>query len=272
LFFFSYAADAIFSSAPSDQAFNAARLHSDVLNMMNAEMRDVKVKYEHTLDETRVYIDRANALMVMQSVGTFGPCMSSSSQTLLASKRDELSKMPLDPSQVHELLHTVNITSNVNVLVTNSVNGAFLKTLTSEGDMKEILAIKEGGNCTRAIQLVRHMNSGKGIPTPVNILVDGKDNDSSTWNVQQLAGHLSKNPALKDAHGVFVQHKLAGDVIKDMNESEVAIEMKLPPAQRLAFESEIAALRKTIQQQSLLGRLSSPVAHCLPSRSPLDSV
>jgi hypothetical protein len=54
---------------------------------------------------------------------------------------------------------------------------------------------------------------------------------------------------------VFVQHKLAGDVIKDMNESEVAIVMKLPPAQRLAFKSEIAALRTTIQQQSLLGRL-----------------
>ncbi len=53
LFFFSYAADAIFSSAPSDQAFNAARQHSDVLNMMNAEMRDVKAKHEHSIDETR---------------------------------------------------------------------------------------------------------------------------------------------------------------------------------------------------------------------------
>ncbi len=75
----------------------------------------------------------------------------------------------MHPGQVHVLLHTVNITSDVNVLVTNSVTGRLLKTLTSEGDMKEILAIKEGGNCTRVTHLVRHMNSGKGIPTPVNI-------------------------------------------------------------------------------------------------------
>ncbi len=173
--------------------------------------------------------------------------------------------MPLDdmhPSQVHVLLHTVNITSDVNVLVTNSVTGGLLKTLTSEGDMKEILVIKEGGNCTRATQLVRHMNSGKGIPTPVNIYTDGKDNDPKTWSVQQLAAHLSKNPALKDVHGVFVQHKLAGDIINDMNESDVATVMKLPPAQRLAFKSEIDALRTTIRQQSLLGRLLFLRCHC----------
>jgi hypothetical protein len=38
-----------------------------------------------------------------------------SSQSLLASKRDELSKMPLDdmhPSQVRVFLHTVDITSD----------------------------------------------------------------------------------------------------------------------------------------------------------------
>jgi hypothetical protein len=182
--------------------------------------------------------------------------------------------MPLDdmhPSQVHVLLHTVDIFCDVNLLVTNSVTGGLLKTLTSEVDMKEIVAIKEGGNCTRATQLVRHMTSGKGIPTPVNIYADGKDNDPSTWSVRQLAGHLAKNPALKDAHGVFVEHKLAGDVINDMNESDVAIVMKLPPAHRLAFKSEIAALRKAIQQQSLSGRLKSICCLCLAFRSPLDS-
>jgi hypothetical protein len=168
--------------------------------------------------------------------------------------------MPLDdmdPSQIHVLLHTVNITSDVNALVTNSVTGGLLSTLTSESDMKEILAINEGGNCTRATQLVRYMTSGTGIPKPANIYTDGKDNDPSTWSVQQLAAHLAKNPALKDVHELFMQHKLAGDVINDMNESEVAMLMKLPPAHRLAFKSEIAALRKTIQQQSLSGRLCS---------------
>jgi hypothetical protein len=174
----------------------------------------------------------------------------------------------MHPSQVHGLLHTVNITSDVNVLVTNSVTGRLVKTLTSEVDMKEILAIKEGGNCTRATQLVRHMNSGKGIPTPVNIYTDGKDNDPKTWSVQQLAGHLTKNPALKDAHGVFVEHKLAGDVINDMNESDVATVMKLPPAQRLAFKSEIVALRKIIQQQSQSGRLSVFVFSLLTFQKP----
>ncbi len=75
LFFFSHSADAIFSSAPSDQASDAARLHSYVLNMMNAEICDVKAKYEHPLSETQVYVDRANALLMMQSVWVFGPCL-----------------------------------------------------------------------------------------------------------------------------------------------------------------------------------------------------
>ncbi len=73
LFFFSHSGDAIFSSAPSDQATNAIRLQSDVLNMMNAEISDVKAKYEQTFSEAKVCVDRVNALMVMQSVWTFGP-------------------------------------------------------------------------------------------------------------------------------------------------------------------------------------------------------
>jgi hypothetical protein len=196
-------------------------------------------------------------------------------QSLLATKRDELSKMPLDdmnPSQVHVLLHTVNITSDVNVLVTNSVTGSLLKTLTSEGDMKEILAINEGGNYTRVTQLVRNMNAGKRIPTPINIYVDGNDNDPSTWSVNQLAANLSKNPALKDLQEMFVEHKLAGDVIDDMNESDIATVMKLSHTQRLAFKSEIVALRKIIHQQSQSGRLMSLCCLCLPFRSPLDSL
>jgi hypothetical protein len=68
LFFCSLSADAVFSSAPSDQASSATRLHCDVLNMMNAEMCDVKAKYEHPLSEAQVYVDRANALLMMQSV------------------------------------------------------------------------------------------------------------------------------------------------------------------------------------------------------------
>ncbi len=67
LFFFSHSADAMFLSAPSDQASNATRLHNDVLNMMNAEMCDVKAKYERPLRETRDYVDRTNALLMMQS-------------------------------------------------------------------------------------------------------------------------------------------------------------------------------------------------------------
>jgi hypothetical protein len=235
---------------------------------------------------TKMSVDRANALLMMQSVGLF-LCCAVTFQSLLASKRNELSKMPLDdmhPSQVHELLHTVNITSDVNVLVTNSVTGGLLSSLTSEVDMKEILAINEGGNCTRLVQLVRHMISSKGIPTPANIYTDGKDNDPSTWSVQQLAAHLAKNPALKDVQELFMQHKLAGDVIKDMNESEVASVMELPPTQRLAFKSEIVALRKIIQQQSLLGRLISLCVFAYlsealliplddaPSASPADSL
>ncbi len=256
-------ADAIFSSAPSDQASIATRLHSDVLNMMNAEICDVKAKYEQSFSEAQVYVDRVNALMAVQSVWVF-LCCALTFQSLLASKRGELSKMSLDdmhPSQVHVLLQTFNIASDVNVLVTNSVTGSLLKTLASEGDMKEILAINEGGNCTRAAQLVRRMTSGKGIPKPVNIYNDGKDRDPSTWSVQQLAAHLAESPVLKDAHGVFVQHKLAGDVINDMNEPEVAKLMKLPLAQHLAFKSEITSLRKTIRQQSLSGRLCSLCFH-----------
>ncbi len=68
LFFISQSADAIFSSAPSDLASNVNQLHCDVLDMMNAEIYEVKVKYEQTFSEARVYIDRANALLEMQLV------------------------------------------------------------------------------------------------------------------------------------------------------------------------------------------------------------
>ena len=75
LFFSSRLADTIFSSGPSDQASNATRLHNDVLKLMNAEVRDVKAKYEHPLSEAQVYVDRANALLAVQSVCSFGPCV-----------------------------------------------------------------------------------------------------------------------------------------------------------------------------------------------------
>ncbi len=75
LLLFSISGNAIFSSAPSDLAFNATRLHNDVLNMMNAEISDVKTKYEQTVIDAQVYVDRANALMVMQSVRVFLCCV-----------------------------------------------------------------------------------------------------------------------------------------------------------------------------------------------------
>jgi hypothetical protein len=82
----------------------------------------------------------------------------------------------------------------------------------------------------------------------VNIHHDGEDDLPRTWSVRQLTEHLAKNPALKDVKRVFVQHKLAGDVIVDMDLNAVATMLPLSGLQKMAFKKEITALRKIIAE------------------------
>jgi hypothetical protein len=170
---------------------------------------------------------------------------------MLDAKRDELSKtlmQDLSVEQVHIMLFFGNIFTDISVLTQNCVNGKVLSQLTSEGDVQGFTEISESGQCTRVIRLVRHMASGDGLPVPTDIYCDGVDNLPHTWSVQQLAAHLARNPVLKDSHDVFIKHKLAGDIINDMAESEMAILMKLSAPQRVTFKHEVGILRKTIQK------------------------
>ncbi len=170
---------------------------------------------------------------------------------MLNAKRDELRRTPIQSQtveHVHILLSLVRIYADINVLTMNGVNGELLSQLTSEDDVKSLVGIDDSGDCTRVIQLVRRMASGRGIPVPVNIHRDGKDDLPHTWSVKQLAGHLAKNPALNYMQEVFLQHKLAGDIIMDMDLTAVAPILPLSGLQKMAFKKEITALRKTIAE------------------------
>jgi hypothetical protein len=145
-------------------------------------------------------------------------------------------------------MHLNNIHTDINVLTKNGVNGELLNQLTTEDDVKSIVGIDDIGDCTRVIQLVRHMASGKAVPSPVDIHHDGTDDLPHTWSIQQLAEHLAKNPALKDAQDVILKHKLAGDVIMVMDLSVVSSMLPIPALQKIAFKKEITALRKIIAE------------------------
>jgi hypothetical protein len=150
--------------------------------------------------------------------------------------------------QVQILLSLGNIYTDIRVLAKYGVNGELLSQLTSEDDVRSLVGIEHIGNCTRVTQLVRHVVSGKAVTVPVDIHHDGEDDLPHKWSVKQLAGHLAVNPALKKAHEVFVQHKLAGDVILDMDLNIVSTMLPLSGLQKMAFRKEITALRKIIAE------------------------
>jgi hypothetical protein len=80
--------------------------------------------------------------------------------------------------------------------------------------------------------------SGEGLPVPVDIHNDGEINVPRIWSVKQLSEHLSKNPALKDVQEVFVQHKLAADIIEDMDLNAIAQWLPMSALQKIAFTNE----------------------------------
>ncbi len=87
---------------------------------------------------------------------------------------------------------------------------------------------------------------------------DGEVDVPHTWSVQQLAEHLDKNSALKDVPEVFVQHKLAGDIIMDMDLTLMTSWLPMSALQKITFKKEITALRKIIA-----GGPKDDVAHCV---------
>ncbi len=151
-------------------------------------------------------------------------------------------------AEVQVSLLGINVVTEFKTLEANGVDGSMLKELTNESDVLGVLGVENIANCTRVIQLSRHMSAGKGLMTAVDIYRDGEEDLPHTWSVAQFAAHMTKNEVLKDTGDVFKKHKMAGDVILDMDLNVVTTMLPLTALQRLAFKKEIIALRKIIDE------------------------
>jgi hypothetical protein len=69
----------------------------------------------------------------------------------------------------------------------------------------------------------------------------------SHWSIEQVVGRVCVGP-LQDVAAVLRDHKIAGDVIENMDISTVIENLGLPLALRVALRKELLALRAKLME------------------------
>lgn len=161
---------------------------------------------------------------------------------------DSVRLKPLHEFEAYEvkaLLNSAKIDFSEATFVSNQVSGEVFAECRDELTAQEMLGIPSAGDCARAVNLVRHIQNGKGIPETLDIEVDGPEDDPSKWSVHQIENWASGN-SLADVSHELRRHKLAGDVLASLDASSFLPLLKLTFKQMNAFRKETAAFRAMI--------------------------
>jgi hypothetical protein len=131
-------------------------------------------------------------------------------------------------------------------LATNDVTGEVMCMLSSEDEVRDLLGIKPLGDCARVIIMIRYIKARSALPKVYSIDDDRNPEEITTWSVGQLAKVLTAVEALNDIAPILKEHRMAGDVIMDMDLGMVATNLSFSVKQRLAFKKEVLALRARV--------------------------
>jgi hypothetical protein len=155
----------------------------------------------------------------------------------------------LSLEEVQVALFSCKIPFDSGVLSKKSVDGSLLAKLVNEADVQDLAGLKAAGDCSRTIALARSLRGHHKLPEVHDIDVDGDPEFVSQWSIKQTTDRLVRNEELKPTKAVLLEHRIAGDIIMDMDFNAVASMIGLNSRQQLAFKKEIQALRKIIEKE-----------------------
>ena len=126
----------------------------------------------------------------------------------------------------------------------DQVDGQLLGLLTTEAEAHDILGVQCVGDCTRVLQIVKHIAEGRGVPKTRDISVAGTEASPNTWSIEQFAQWAASTPSIAELAPALKQHRFAGDVILTAAVSDsVFATLKLTGKQSIFFKKEMSALR-----------------------------
>ena len=211
----------------------------DIIARKDAEVAAVVAKHRPIEEQQRV--------VVAQAQHTYAQL-----QGQLEAWRKDIQRKPLPAYTLDDVKHallSLSIEYDGKMMGQNSVSGELLSALSNEDEVRDVTGIKSLGDCTRVLQMVRHITAGKGLPKPVDITHDGNPEFVSTWGVEQVLAEIGKNAQLSDCIGVLRGHKIAGDILLDMDPVAVIPQMGITPIKRLALKKELLSLRARIEAE-----------------------
>ena len=125
----------------------------------------------------------------------------------------------------------------------DQVDGQLLGLLTTEAEAHDILGVQCVGDCTRVLQIVKHIAEGRGVPKTRDISVAGTEASPNTWSIEQFAQWAASTPSIAELAPALKQHRFAGDVILSAELISVTQLLKLTGKQSIFFKKEMSALR-----------------------------
>ena len=157
-----------------------------------------------------------------------------------------------------------DIVADVHVMQNKGITGAAFIRLRNETHVASALGIKEVGDCRRMLHIINRMVTKQSMPMPINIQVDGDVNEPSKWSVGQV-GQWAGFHGLSVIAPALKKHKIAGDVLLDLNLDVVTVAMDIPFEFHAVFEDEITALKDRRPAYPASNTLPSPISTPVPT-------
>ena len=125
----------------------------------------------------------------------------------------------------------------------DQVDGQLLALYETEAMIHDGLGVQCVGDCTRVLQIVKHIAAGRAVPQTRGISVTGKEANPNTWSVEQFAQWAASTPSIAELAPALKQHRFAGDVLLAMDLANTIPMLKLSAKQSAFFLKEMRALR-----------------------------
>lgn len=143
-------------------------------------------------------------------------------------------------------LYVHDITFSPECIDTNNMNGPRFAMVRNEMIAQQMLGIRIAGDCTRAVKVARSIASSNGVPSVADIAVAGKMEEPCTWSLKQFYEWAAVGP-LKEIAAALNEHRIAGDIIMDMDIALTALLVGMDMEQEYAFEVAMKGLREKIK-------------------------